>query len=97
MGVAAKLLVAQQEDKREIALTIALRAKALRKCDAHEHVLESGGDPTGAYRLASALIRQKDPLVAPFHGDRRALTDLIIQAICEHGPDCPDCEAAQHD
>lgn len=90
----AKRLAEIEEDKRRIAVEIAVEAGELRRCEGHDYALDAGGDGTAAYKLANALITRGDPLVAIFQGNRRALTDLIREVLSDHGSHCPGCEAA---
>jgi hypothetical protein len=74
----------RDEQRREAALTIALRTGLLRKCLCHGEVYDPGQhDYQGACMVAAFLINRDDPLVESFEGDRAPLTELL-KSIC-HG------------
>ena len=80
---------------REAAVGVALRTGLLRRCPAHGEVYDPGQhDYQGACMIAGYLVNCDDPLVAPFHGDRGSLADLL-KALCRgYGSTCPLCSAA---
>ena len=85
----------QDEKRRQVAILVALRTGLLRKCATHGDLYDPGQhDFQGACMTATYLVNRDDPLVAPFDGDRGALTDLL-KAICRsYGAKCPQCAAA---
>lgn len=77
---------------RGIAVQVAIRTGLLKKCHLHGDLYDSGQhDFQGASMVAAYLINQSDPLVAPFRGDRAALTDLMKSVCQTQGPGCPQC------
>jgi hypothetical protein len=87
--------MAGEEERRAVAVQVALRTGLLRKCPDHGAVYDPGQhDYQGACMVASYLVTRGDPLVAPFGDDRTPLTDLL-RAICRDYPrGCPVCSAA---
>jgi hypothetical protein len=79
---------------REVAVQVALRTGLLSRCPVHGEVYDPGQhDYQGACMVAGYLVNCGDPLVAPFHGDRVPLTDLL-KTICRgYGSACPHCSA----
>lgn len=80
---------------REVAVAVALRTGLLRRCPAHGEVYDPGQhDYQGACMVAGYLVNRDDPLVAPFHGNRVPLTDML-KTLCQgYGRTCPRCSAA---
>ena len=80
---------------RAIAVQVALRTGLLKRCLVHGDVYDPGQhDLQGALMVATFLINQSDPLVAPFGGDRMPLTALL-QSICEtYSSGCPLCSVS---
>ena len=79
---------------REAAVRVALRTGLLRRCPAHGEVYDPGQhDYQGACMVAGYLVNNGDPLVAPFHGDRGPLTDLLKTLCRGYGSACPRCSA----
>ena len=83
------------EERRRAAVLVALRTGLLRRCPAHGEVYDPGQhDYQGACMVAGYLVNRGDPLVAPFHGDRVPLTDML-KTLCQgYGSACPHCSAA---
>ncbi len=79
------------EDKMSAATEIAIRVGLLRRCEQHEYVVVGTGDHVDAYKLGNHLITTNDPLVESFHGDRKELTDTILEITKWYGT-CPGCE-----
>jgi hypothetical protein len=70
------------EERRQAAVLVALRTGLLRRCPVHGEVYDPGQhDYQGACMTATYLVNRDDPLVAPFLGDRAALT-AILKLIC---------------
>lgn len=87
-----KDLMQRDEDKRGIALSIAIEAGVLQLCPGHDVPIDRGADRQPAYMLANRLITDGDPRVALFNGERRQLTDLI-KAVCDNtGTTCYACD-----
>src|SRR5262245_23521953 len=82
------------DDRREAAVQVALRTGLLRQCAVHGEVFDPGQhDYQGACMVAAFLVNRDDPLVAPFLGDRTALTD-VLKTICrDYGTSCSRCSA----
>jgi hypothetical protein len=77
---------------RGSAILVALRTGLLKKCPIHGEVYDPGQhDYQGAFMVASYLINQGDPLVAPFKDDRSQLTDLLKSICKSHAASCPQC------
>jgi hypothetical protein len=91
---AVKRLGAFTEEKRRIAMEIAVESGQLRMCETHQCALAEG-DGVAAYRLGKALISRGDPRVAVFEGNREELSDLIRQALEDCGDECPRCSEAR--
>ncbi|MEO1016315.1 MAG: hypothetical protein AAFY56_01290 [Pseudomonadota bacterium] len=87
----AKRMLEDAEDKRQIALEIAMTAGALATCELHDCAINRDDDPTPAYKLGNALISQSDPLVANFYGNRRELSDYIKEVIEDTNDECVRC------
>ena len=59
--------MAGEEERRAVAVQVALRTGLLRKCPDHGAVYDPGQhDYQGACMVASYLVTRGDPLVAPF-------------------------------
>jgi hypothetical protein len=74
----------------ELALKLALEAKAVRYCDHHDGILVDRSDPdANSHAYALATNAQKDGL---FSGSRDALLAAIKQTIDGGASNCPQCE-----
>ncbi len=74
---------AQDEERKAAAVLVALRTGLLKRCPVHGEVYDPGQhDYQGACMVAGFLVNQDHPLVAPFRGDRAALTELL-KTICQ--------------
>lgn len=81
------------EGKHEEALHIALDGGAVERCPIHKDVLYDSGDPSGAYKIASA--RWRDDELLESWDSLRELTDAI-KDIGENETVldvCPSCES----
>src|SRR6266511_562170 len=90
MGRSNRLWLEQQE-KEAVPIQILGRSGVYRPCVRCGEMTADAllPDLTPAYRLANHLITRKDPLVAPFHGNRRELSDRIKEAHTDlTGVDC---------
>lgn len=87
----AKQAQLEASEAEDIGIEIGLRAGVLDRCEAHGCWWSTGGDDDDAYKLASALIRDGDPLVAGH--DRTVILDGVKSAISNAGIDgCAHCE-----
>lgn len=79
------------DGKREEALQIALEGKAVEPCPIHKDVLFETGDPTDAYKIASARWRDKELLEK--WASLRDLTDAVKRVAEEETvlDVCPSC------
>jgi len=74
---------AQDAERSTAAVLVALRTGLLKRCPVHGEVYDPGQhDYQGACMVAGFLVNQENPLVAPFRGDRTALTALL-KTICQ--------------
>jgi hypothetical protein len=80
------------EERKNASILVALRTGLLRKCVDHGEVFDPGQhDFQGACMVATYLINNSDPLVAPFLGDRALLMEQL-RAICKlYGSACTLC------
>jgi len=81
------------EGKHKEALHIALEGGVVERCQIHKDVLYDSGDPSGAYKIASAKWRDHELLE---HWESlRVLTDAIKDIVDnETALDvCPSCES----
>jgi hypothetical protein len=86
---ALKDATVEGRQRRTAARAVALRAGVLERCPACGQTYDPmNGEDEAAYRLAARLVAVRDPLVAPFGGDRRRLQDSIAEVIEDHGPEC---------
>ncbi len=77
---------------REAAILVALRTGLLKKCPIHSEVYDPGQhDYQGAVMVATYLVNQSAPLVAPFDGDRAPLIELLKSICHSHATSCPGC------
>ena len=75
-----------------IAVEVALRTGLLKKCPEHGNVYDPGQhDFQGALMVATYLINQSHPLVAPFGGDRLPLAELLKSICGTYEGTCPGC------
>jgi hypothetical protein len=82
MGLAERQL--DRASARDAAASaIAVRSRVIVRCAVCGDLTDNVGDVTDAYRLGNFLVTRNDPLVRPFHGDRRALTDTISRVLGE--------------
>jgi hypothetical protein len=87
----AKQAQLEASEAEDIGIEIGLRAGVLDRCEAHGCWWSTGDGDEAAYRLASALIRDGDPLVVG--RDRTLILDGVRSAISNAGIDgCAHCE-----
>jgi hypothetical protein len=80
------------EERKRVAVLLALRTGLLRKCPQHGEIYDPGQhDYQGASMVASYLINNGDPLVAPFLGERAPLMELLRSICPTYGSACPQC------
>ena len=79
----AKRLMEHHEHQRDVAISIAIQAGALKRCEYHSDcVFDGGSDPQGAYKLGNAKFTSGE-LKGTFD-ERTEMTDCIKKAIEEH-------------
>ena len=82
------------QDKRAIAVEIALQTQVLQTCPIHHEIFcDDDADPSSAFALAVELVRQDIPYVNEFGHDAHALTDLLSETIGAAPTSCPLCAA----
>jgi hypothetical protein len=80
------------QQKKVIALEIALQTHVLRTCTIHHEVFcDDDIDPSAAFALAVELVRQHKPYVGEFHDNAHELTDLLSEIIGSAPDCCPGC------
>src|SRR5208283_834623 len=80
------------QQKRSIALEIALQTHVLRTCSIHREIFcDDDVDPSAAFALAVELVRQHKPYVEEFHDNAHELTDLLSEIIGAAPNCCPGC------
>lgn len=80
------------QQKKAIALEIALQTHALRTCPIHHEIFcDDEVDPSAAFALAVELVRQHKPYVGEFHDNAHELTDLLSEIIGAAPNSCPGC------
>lgn len=98
MGATKRILEAD-ENKKQVAVEIAVRVGLLERCEFHTDEvfdpLENNNED--AYKLANSLITDKHPLVAIFDGDRRELTDLLNEIQNDFADECTLCAKWKED
>ena len=87
----AKKHMEQMEDKRNLAISIAVEAGALEECDRHPGTFTEGGsDVEDAYKLGNLKVSSGE-LEGAFDS-RREMTDLIKEVVDElSGGECYSC------
>ncbi len=90
MGFAKQQMIRHHE-AQQVGIEIGVRAGVLDRCQGHEECYWiTFEDEREAYKLASALIRDHDPLVAGFGRDD--ILDGVKAAIADAGIDgCAHC------
>ena len=82
------------QNKRDIALQIALQTHVLETCPVHHEIYtDDDVDPSGAFALAVELVKQHTACVIEFEHDPHALTDLLSEIIGAAPTGCPGCAA----
>lgn len=86
----SKRLMEEQEEKRAVALQIAIDASVLKRCELHEDaVLDCGSDVEDAYKLGNSRFTKGE--LSDVFGDRTDMTDAIKEVVGEHLDECPYC------
>lgn len=90
-----KRLLAQQEQRRDTAIGIAIRAGILRSCEHHGEAYLAdkfvSAEVEPAYRLGNAKFTRGD--FKEVFGSRREMTDAIKDAVDDFALDyCPICD-----
>lgn len=79
MGI-MKYLIDEQDHQEQVAISIAVKAKVLERCEFHEDSVYSTGEPIeSAYKLGNTLYtagKLKD-----IYSDRNEMTDAIKDAV----------------
>ncbi|MCK6507087.1 hypothetical protein L6R53_27565 [Myxococcota bacterium] len=89
----AKEQMLHEEAATAVGEEICVRAGVLSPCPQHnEMLLSTGSDLVSAYKLASALVRDRDPLVRGF--SHREVTDGVKAAI--EGNPAEECTHPSH-
>jgi len=82
----------RQHEQTQVAILLALRTGLLRKCPHHGEIYDPGQhDFQGACMVATYLVNNGDPLVAPFLGDRSPLTEMLRSICGSFEKACPQC------
>lgn len=86
-----KHLLAENEYRRDVATSIAVKAKVLERCEFHEdNVYLGSNDLEAAYRLGNAMFSAKT--LDKVFSERREMTDAIKSAVESISADeCDDC------
>jgi len=93
-----KDLLAKHEDQRDVAISIAVAAKVLCRCEWHPDIVMDAGvlDPSYAYRVGNAKLKAGE--LGDTFGSPREMTDSVKAAIEEHALDyCPLCDKLMKD
>lgn len=86
----AKREMERQHSATMVGIEIGIRAGVLERCEIHEETYwTTGDDEREAYRIASAMVRDGDPLVANM--DRQEVLDGVKAAIDDAGDECGSC------
>lgn len=86
----AKRQMEKEEGMADVAIEIAIRGGALERCEFHDdEIIATGEEFEQSYKIAAAMIRDKDELVQDFE-NLRELTDLI-KSVVEQAPDSCYC------
>lgn len=96
MGL-AKREFEEYEEKRQVAINIAVEAGVLEPCQFHDDtLLEGGSDIEDAYKLGN-FKWSKGELSNAFES-RREMTDIIKSVVEEHwAGECPSCRRWRED
>src|SRR5882762_8033140 len=89
---ATKRLMEHYENQRNAAITIAIQAGVLKRCENHaDYVFDGGSDPTGAYKLGNSKFTAGE--LEGIFNSRKEMTDCMKKAIQEHSAtdECQRC------
>lgn len=98
MGRMKDILIGE-EQKRDIAESIALEAGALIRCEYHNDIVtdaENDDAKTLAYKIANSRLSEKDVSVSGFKS-RKELSDMIKSVIEQSYSECPDCRKVREE
>lgn len=92
-----KRMLEEKHEAQQIGISIGVRAGVLKRCGGHEECYwVTGEDEREAYKLASAMIRDRDPMVDGY--GRETILDGVKDAIQEAGLDgCAHCAKNMED
>jgi hypothetical protein len=87
----AKRMMEEQEQKRSSAISIAIEAGVLGRCEFHDDVVFEGNeDITEAYKLGNTKFTHGE--LDNVFSDRKDMTDVINEVVKDHpGEECPYC------
>ena len=93
----AKRALEEADQRLQIGIEIGICAGVLERCPLHEECYwETREDKTEAYKVASAMMRDGDPIVDG--ADRQDVLDGVKAAIAEAGIDgCAHCGSHMDD
>lgn len=93
----AKRMMEEEDEKRQIALRIAIEAGVLEQCDVHDDCIYIGGEEIeDAFKLANYKISRNE-LAGAFQ-NRREMTDTIKEVVEDHIADeCYACAENRDD
>jgi len=92
MGSAKEQMMHRQA-ATDIGEEICVRSRVLKRCPEHDFMLlTANDDPRPAYKIASALVRDRDPLVDGF--TLREVTDGVKAAF--EGNPADECTHPSH-
>ena len=86
-----KHLLAEEEGKRQIALSIAIEAGVIEECDNHDNTFFQGGtDIEDAYKLGNSKWSKGE--LQNIFANRREMTDIIQDVVEENCAfECASC------
>jgi hypothetical protein len=98
MGV-TKEFGTEQDDKRAVAMDIALKVGLVQRCDVHGCLYDAMNDFVleDAIRYGETLMARSDPLVAVFGGNRKRLRHAIENIRTGLPNCCDECFYTGHD
>ncbi|MFI8394061.1 hypothetical protein ACIGEI_12390 [Pseudomonas sp. NPDC078863] len=84
----AKHAMMEEEEKQAAAIGIAVRAGVLKYCDRHSNHYNPGNDPTPAYKLGNALMKNGE--IGNFENSRD-MTDHVMEVVESAADECYAC------
>lgn len=87
----AKEALEEQEEKREVAIQIAIAAGVLQQCKYHDDCIFEGNEEIEiAYKLANHQFSHGEHVNV--FKNRREMTDIIKEVVADYpGDECPSC------